>query len=173
MLVFKRSKAVWLFNGLVFKCHSKSKQPDHSKSDKNSHHLVFYVLVPFSNVWDHSYRYSYGPDHSKMELQWGSKIGTCPDFEWSTLSGFGMVYWSQPFKNRSVLASVILYIKKKFSIKNYLGLKLDHLKSDLQNVWISNESGFRMVGFRISTVFKIGLSKLSDFKCILKLNVRY
>ena len=51
MLVFKRSKAVWLLNGLVFKCHSKSEQPDHSKSDQNSHHLVFYAIVQ-KHVWD-------------------------------------------------------------------------------------------------------------------------
>ena len=31
----------------------------------------------------------------------------------------------------------------------------DHLKTDLQNVRFSNDSGFRMVGFRIPTVLTI------------------
>ena len=33
--------------------------------------------------------------------------------------------------------------------------KPDHLKSNLQNVWISNAFGFQMVGFQIPTVFML------------------
>ena len=32
---------VWVLTGLIFKCHSKSEQTHHSKSDQNGHHLAF------------------------------------------------------------------------------------------------------------------------------------
>ena len=49
-----------MFNGSIFKCHSESKQPDHSKSDQNCCHFVYLCTGS-----DHSY--SFSPNHYNTE----------------------------------------------------------------------------------------------------------
>ena len=50
-------------NGSDFEWHSKTKQPNHCKSNQIAAILDSYVLVLFSNGQD----YSYGPNHSHTE----------------------------------------------------------------------------------------------------------
>ena len=48
-LDFEWSKVVQMLNGSDFKWHSKTKHPDHSKSDQIAAFLDSYVLFPFLN----------------------------------------------------------------------------------------------------------------------------
>ena len=50
---FQWSKVVWMMNGSDFEWHSKTKQPDHSKSDQKATILDSYFLVLLSYSSDH------------------------------------------------------------------------------------------------------------------------
>ena len=109
-------------------------------------------------------------------IQWGSEIRPSLDFVWSKRSWLLMVrisngIWNpeaQPFEiwtNGSHFVKPF-EIQTKMSEFRMIGtvviamakartfLKLDHLKSDLQKVWISNVSRFQMVKFQIPTVYR-------------------
>ena len=68
-------------------------------------------------------------------------------FEWS---GFRMV---EKQDGRQTISLDRFIYKNIFSLYIKWSSLINHSKTDLQNVRFSNESGFRMVGFRIPTVF--------------------
>ena len=128
-----------------------------------------------------------------FKIQWGSEIRTGRDFEWSKRGRVANgVDFEQNLKSGSPTNQNL--DSSRHFVKNHLksgqkcphfewsGFQMvgtiaiaiakaqpDHLKSNLQKVWISNVSGFQLVGFQILTVsngrpFQIRPQKSLDFE---------
>ena len=60
-LVFKWSKKDWMPNGMVFKCHLNTKQPNHLNTGHMDAILFSYLLVKYSNGWSGTWDIAHGP----------------------------------------------------------------------------------------------------------------
>ena len=86
-LVFKWPKIGWMPNGLVFKCHLNTGEPNHFNTRQMEAIMLFYVLVQYSNghysTWDITHRPTiWILDHLKFELK---------KFRYSNVSSIQMV----------------------------------------------------------------------------------
>ena len=106
---FEWSKVFWMLNDSDCEWHSKTKQPDHSKSNQIADIFDSHVLVPFST----------GPNYSFTE-QSQIRTSKCSDFESSVIKP--LLYIGLLFTKQSFILKFSGKIMIEFIIESHLWL---------------------------------------------------